>query len=169
MWACISVFLGVYTHHHYHYSPICWCSLQEMSIALQQLPPDEGNDYEDVLEALPKRRGQDRHTQANAAYSSSFYRPPLPSASEVPNNDASRPPLAEPSGLSRTMSLEKGTVPKYSKVNKEKKTGADGANLERGRSTSPVIKSHYMSTNAAITEELNRLTTELENSLRGQS
>ena len=135
-------------------------------MALKQLPPDDGNDYEDVLEAMPPKHRLDRQTQANAGYSSNFYRPPLP-PTEVPNNDNVRPPLPDPSMASRTMSLD-GSAPKYSRVAKEKRTGGDGGS-ERGRSASPVIKSHYMSTNAAITEELNRLTTELENSLKGQS
>jgi len=152
-----------------------------MSIALQQLPADAGNDYEDVAEALPNRHGHERQTQANAAYSSSFYRPPLPPPTPItttatgghqPNNDAasaaSRPPLAEPlSAVNRMASLEREAVPKYSKVNKEKKSEEGGAESEQ--TSSPVIKSHYMSTNAAITEELNRLTSELESSLMVQS
>lgn len=135
-----------------------------MSMALKQLPPDEGNDYEDVLEAMPKKRGAERQTQANANYSSNIY----PAPPEIPNNDNVRPPLPDPSIATRTMSLDNTAAPKYSRVVKEKRTRGDGG-FERGRSASPVIKSHYMSTNAAITEELNRLTTELENSLRGQS
>ena len=153
-----------------------------MNIALQQLPADDGNDYEDVMEALPKRHGHERQTLANAAYSSSFYRPPLPptppitttAGGNLPNNElaasaAARLPLAEPqSAVTRTTSLDGGeAVPKYSKVNKEK--SSEEGRAERGRSSSPVIKSHYMSTNAAITEELNRLTSELESTLISQS
>lgn len=120
--------------------------MQELTSPLHQLSLDDQNDYEDVLDAPLPNTTLERQTPSKAVLSGDFYLPP-----DMPND---------------TMSQDDSSIPKYSKVNKVK--GREEESAEVGRSSSPVIKSHYMSTSVAITEEFNRLTTELENSLKDQ-
>ena len=131
-------------------------SMLELANALHQLPPDDRNDYEDVLDTPLPMTTQERQCQSKATHNGGVIQSPdIPNEPKISN-------LGDANAVRRTPSV--GDKTKYSKVNKSTKE-IDHEEV-RGRSSSPVIKSHYMSTNVAITEELNRLTNELENSLK---
>ena len=133
---------------------------QELKDSFKIPIEDDTNDYEDVMETPPPPPPPFPATglsQLNGVHGQLTM-----SANHMTNETVT----LSHENVDRTRDLGDVSPPQYSTIKKDKPKESFSSETRRG--SSPVIKSHYMSTSTAITEEFNRLTKELESSLTGQ-
>lgn len=137
---------------------ILLCSLQqEMNESLYQIPPDDGNDYEDIPGITELEKRTVSNTQSNS----------LPRGNTGPpvlTGPPAEPPAPRMAGSD--VALDENTPSdaelKYSKVNKSQLRKKEDLDC-----SSPVINGHYTTSrdsSLALAQEIDRLANDLENS-----